>query len=163
MTPERWRRVAGDDGRSCQGLRDSERHRHGLDRPHEAIAAAWDSFDVTRGIGVVAEDVAKFFDGRIQGVVEIDESVLRPDPLAELLASDQSARLFKKGHENLERLLLAMKADTGLAKDAARKVQFKGGKTNHGIVGIGCTHGGLDVYDATLVQKLNEDRDHSAK
>ena len=46
-----------------------------VDGGDEAVADAGDGFDVARGVGGVAEGVAKFLDGFVEAVVEVDEDV----------------------------------------------------------------------------------------
>jgi len=125
-----------------------------LNRANKPIAAAGDGLNVTRCIGVVAENAAEFFDGGVEGVVEINESVLGPDALTKFLASDQYSRFFEESSEDLKRLALAADAHAVFAKDTTLKVELEDRKTNDGIVWIGCAHGGLDVFDVTACGTL---------
>jgi len=72
----------------------------------ETIAALGDSFDETGMIGGVFEGVAEFVYPFVETVVVVNERVVRPQALAELVASNDLARMFEKQGQNLEWLVL---------------------------------------------------------
>ena len=74
------------------------------------------SVDEARTLGVVAEDGAQPFDGRVQTVLEVDEGSFRPQAVAELVARQQLARMLEHQREQRERLLLQAKPHAVLAQ-----------------------------------------------
>jgi len=86
-----------------QGLR---RGGDEFDFGYKAVAAAADGFNVTRRLGAVVERFAKLAHGRVQPVFEVDEGVVWPKMLVELLAAHQLAVAFSKGKQQAAGLLL---------------------------------------------------------
>ena len=58
-------------------------------------------------------------------MLEIDEGPVRPEPLAQLLAADDIARLLEQGDQNAERLLLERDAEAALAKLSIADIQLE--------------------------------------
>ena len=75
-------------------------------RGDETIAPSRDRLHKTRRLGRVTERVAQPSDRRVQPVLEIDEGVLRPETLAELLASDELARLLEQHRQQEEAVVV---------------------------------------------------------
>ena len=67
---------------------------------------ARDGFDETRAFGRVTECFAKAADGVVESVFELDERVLRPEPLLKLLSGDDFAGMLEESEQNLQRLLV---------------------------------------------------------
>src|SRR5208282_3874419 len=132
--------------RHTSRLRNGNRWRGSLYWANKAIASARHGFNVARCIGIIAQDVAKLFDGSVQSVVEINKSVLCPHALAQFSAGDEDPGLFQECREDLQGLFLTTNAHPGLPEDPTGKVQLKGRETDDRLVRIGCTHCGLDVY-----------------
>jgi hypothetical protein len=65
--------------------------RRRADRCDEPVALSEDGVDELRPIGGVAEPIAQTTDGAVQPVLGIDQGVIRPQPLAEFVASDEAA------------------------------------------------------------------------
>jgi hypothetical protein len=94
-------------------------------------------------LGDVAQGAAELRDGNIHGLIEVPITGLRPDTFVQLLAGDKFARSFQQGQQDLERLLLHLDPDAGLAKFAFFKVDFVHAEL------YGCVPGrphGLGVY-----------------
>lgn len=102
-----------------------------LYRSQETITAAWKRLNVDGSFGGLSEAVAKSFDGRIQGMVEIDESVLRPELPAQLLARDKFTRARNKRDQNLEGLLLKADFRPILTKLSRVDIHLKGAETEN--------------------------------
>jgi hypothetical protein len=147
---EGWRR--GGERR----VESTRRLRGWLNRANEAIAAARNGFDEAWCIGVVTQDATEFFDGCVEGMVEIDERVLGPDALTKFLARDQYSRALKQSRQDLKRLTLAADAHAMFAKNTSLKIELENRKTNDGIVWTECAHGGLDVFDVTAQGTLKK-------
>ena len=60
---------------------------HPLHRHHQPVAAAGHGLDVLRLVGRIAERLAAACDGDVDAVVELDDGVVRPELLLDLLAS----------------------------------------------------------------------------
>ena len=82
---------------------------HALDSRDEAVAAAMQRLDEARPLGVVAEHGAQPLDRGVQTVLEVDERAVRPQPVAQLVARQQFARMFEHQREHGERLILQAK------------------------------------------------------
>jgi hypothetical protein len=73
---------------------------------------------------------AKTIDGGVQAMLEIDKRVRRPEQRAQLLASDQVARVVEEHLENLKGLSGNTDALTVAEQFPGRKIGYKGAKTN---------------------------------
>jgi len=62
-------------------------------------------------------------------VIEIDESVGRPDLLPQIFARNHAAGVFQQNGEHLKGLLLQAQASAVLAEFSSRQVHFEDGKT----------------------------------
>jgi len=65
-------------------------------------------------------------------VLEIDERVLGPETLLELLTGDNQAGVFQKDGEDLEGAILELKSDAGFAQLAREQVRFVGTEADDG-------------------------------
>ena len=92
-------------------------------RSDEAVSDAGDGFDVARGVGRVAERVAKFLNGFIEGVIEVDEDVGGPEALTEMLAGDDVAGGFNENGQELKRLL--RQPDPGSVSGESRRLEVE--------------------------------------
>ena len=91
------RHAAADGGiRRRQSIR--VRTHDGRDEPIAAPRECLDEARVIRGVG---QRFAQPLDGGVHPVVEVDERVVRPEPLPQLVASDQLAGAFQQALENL--------------------------------------------------------------
>ena len=86
---------------------------HMRDKP---VSFAWDGFNVARGVGVVAQDVANLLDSGIQAMFEVNESSFGPELLAKLFPRDEFAGMFEQGTEDVERLVLQFEVDAVLTE-----------------------------------------------
>ena len=91
---------------------------HALDARDEAVAAPVQRFDEARPLGVVAEHGAQPLDGGVEAVLEVDERAVRPQPVAQLVARQQFARMFEHHRQHGERLILQPKPHAVLAQFA---------------------------------------------
>ncbi|HEY2171966.1 MAG TPA: hypothetical protein VGJ30_20250 [Candidatus Angelobacter sp.] len=66
----------------------------------------------------------------MQAVIEIYESVRRPDSLLEFFAGDNFARLFEQRLQNPERLLLQPNANSAFAQLSGTQIQLKAIETH---------------------------------
>ena len=96
------------------------------DRRDEAIAPARQRLDEPRVLGRVAEHLAQLLDRRVEGVIEIDEGVGGPEPLAHRLAGDHLARALEEHHQQLKRLLLQLQPDALAPKLPRLEIDFEG-------------------------------------
>ncbi len=85
---------------------------------------------MNRGLSAESPSAWRILLSRFQAVLEIAEGGTRPNLLLQLLAGDDSARLFEKRQEYPKRLLLKADADSVFAEDARPRVQFEGAKAN---------------------------------
>ena len=104
---------------------------HGPDRRDEAIASARQRLDEARVVGRVAERLAQLLDRRVEGVVEVDEGVGRPEPFAHRLAGDDLARAFQEHRQQLKRLVLQLQSDAVPAKLTAPRDRPRRSRTAH--------------------------------
>jgi hypothetical protein len=74
-----------------------------FDRSHEAVTQSGKRFDVARLLGGVAKCLSQPGDGGVQVVVEVDERVLAPEALAQIVAAHQFAGTFQQRDEEFER------------------------------------------------------------
>ncbi len=94
------RRPPAADGRP-DGRRGASGGRH---RRDEAVAAALQRLDEARVVRLVAERGPQAVDGAVQPVVEVDERVVRPQPLAQRLARDGLPGLGQQGVQDAQGL-----------------------------------------------------------
>jgi hypothetical protein len=77
-----------------------------FDLREEAVAAASHGFHKARTLGGVTEGLAEFVDRLVETVVEIDESVCRPEFFLKFLARYDVAGVLKQHRQDLEGLFL---------------------------------------------------------
>src|SRR5439155_22783410 len=95
------------------------------DAPDEPIAASSDGLHVP-GIGRgVRQRTAHFTNGIVQPIVEVDEGVGRPEPLAKLLSRDDVAWPLQECMQDLKRLFLNSKAAPMPAYLASFEIDFE--------------------------------------
>jgi len=82
--------------------------RHSIDGYEKAVAATRESFDEARIFCGITQCAAQALDGGIQAVVEVHESVRRPQLAAQLFPGDHLAGPFEKECQELERLVLGV-------------------------------------------------------
>src|SRR5512138_2634175 len=75
---------------------------HGANEP---IAASRQRLDVFRIVGRIAQRLAKSIDRRIERLLRVDETLLRPQSPAEGFARDELAGLLQQRREDEERLI----------------------------------------------------------
>jgi len=95
-----------------------------FDRRDEAIPATWDGFDVLRSGRGIAERFAQPLDGRVHAVLEVDEGVVGPEPLAQFLARHDAPRASEQCLQNRERLFREVGADAILPDLPAVRIQL---------------------------------------
>ena len=67
------------------------RWRHSVDSRDEAVPSTGSGFYEPRDLGRIAQRVTQTLHRRVQAVLEVDERIRRPKPLAQLFARDQFA------------------------------------------------------------------------
>jgi hypothetical protein len=75
-------------------------------RRDEAIPAPCERFDELRRLGRISKRLSHFLNCGIETVLEVDERVVLPQSLAELLARGHLATPFQQRGEDLARLIL---------------------------------------------------------
>lgn len=65
-------------------------------------------------LGGITQRGPELIDGQIDGVVEVTETLLRPDEVMEFFTCHDLAGMLKESAEDLERLVLEFQADAGL-------------------------------------------------
>jgi hypothetical protein len=106
----------------------SPRRRHnlpGLHRRNKPVPAARECFNVSRRLGGVTEHLAKARNRIMQTMVEIDESVGRPNLGAQLLASDHIAGAIQNSGQHLQRLALQAQPYTVFPQLTGANIQFE--------------------------------------
>jgi hypothetical protein len=98
---------------------------HGIYWSQEPVASPGHGLDEARIACGIAEGVSQAADRRIEAVIKIDESIGRPEPAAQLFASNDFSGLFKKLGEDLEGLLLQPDFQTLTPQLAGAQVKFE--------------------------------------
>lgn len=103
------------------------RHRIGTatHRRNKAIPNPRNRLDIARRIRQIAQRVAKFLHRFIQAMIEINEHILRPQPLAKLLARNYFSRALQQHRQQLNRLLRQPDSCPALAKLTRSHIEFK--------------------------------------
>src|SRR5881392_1520174 len=86
------------------------RLRRGGDWGNEPITASRDRLQVERPICLVAEGVSNLFDGKVHGLIEINERSVRPQLAADVIPRDERACLAHEEQQQLEGLRLKLQA-----------------------------------------------------
>ena len=89
----------------------------------EAVAALLQRLDENGRRGVITKRHANLPDAVVQTLVELDERRLVPDPLAQLFARDQRARLYDQNFEDTQRLRLD--SDWAAVADQLPRIQIE--------------------------------------
>ena len=119
---------------------DRERiHRSGMDNlggwGDEAVTAARDGLDKTRGSGGVVQGSANLPDTNIQALLKVDEGVFVPELMLNFLSRHELTRPTDEKREELEGLRLKMKLCFSFAQAACAGVQFEGTKSDGPVRG----------------------------
>src|SRR5882672_3679772 len=69
----------------------------------KTIASSDYRLEVPRLSGIIVEHHANFADGRVDTLLDVDENVLPPKRIGDLLARHQLSLLFNQEHEQLQR------------------------------------------------------------
>jgi hypothetical protein len=64
-------------------------------------------------------------------MIEVDESVRRPELAAQFLSGDDFSRLLKQRHQQLKRLFLELYLLSPLAQFPCLKIHFEGTETDN--------------------------------
>jgi hypothetical protein len=83
---ENWRRTLFDRGRGPGAV---------FDPSDEAVAAARDRLNKSRFLGVIPQGFPQALYRSVNAVLELDHGAVRPEPLPDLLARDELARLLQ--------------------------------------------------------------------
>jgi hypothetical protein len=102
-------------------------------RGDEAIADTGDGLDVAGRGGRVPEGVAKFLDGLVEAVIEVDKDVGGPEALAEFVAGDDFAGALEEQSQELQRLLRQGEFGPVPAELPGFEIELKEAKVNHGL------------------------------
>ena len=97
--------------------------------PDEAVAPPRQGLDIDRLFRRFTQCVAQSFDSRIDAVIELDDGVVRPEPLPDVLAQHHLARVIEQHEQDLEGLVLKANADSVFAQFGRSNVQLEGSKT----------------------------------
>src|SRR5215471_20755047 len=95
------------------------------DRSNESITPSVERFDVTRGLSRVAERRPKFVHRPVQPSIEINEGVIRPKGVPQIVPGHNLTMTLKQEEKKLERLVLEFNAESVLAKFAGRTIYFE--------------------------------------
>lgn len=87
-----------------------------FDGSDEAVAATGKGFDEAGIVGGVAQGFAELVDSGVEAVAEIDEGVIGPNTLAELIAGDELAGVLEESGQDLKGLARKLDANAGLAE-----------------------------------------------
>jgi hypothetical protein len=78
----------------------------------------------------IAERVAQPLDGGVDAVIELDDGVVRPERLADLVAQHHLTGMVQQHEQDAEGLLVKADPDTVLAQLGGSSVQFERVETN---------------------------------
>jgi hypothetical protein len=111
---------------------------HGRD---ESIPAPREGLDESRCFRGVRERFAQALDRRVHPLLEVDEGVARPQPLAQFFPGDELAGPFQQALEHPERLVLETHAHARPTQFAGAHVQLEHAEPDHArrLCG-GCFH-----------------------
>jgi hypothetical protein len=98
---------------------------NGIQGEKKTVAVPMNCLDVPGVSRRVSQCRAKFGHGLVQAAIKINEGVLRPERLANLLTSHQFSRTLQEEGQQLERLLLQFDFDSELTKLGGAQVYFK--------------------------------------
>ncbi len=100
--------------------------RHRRDEP---IPSTRQRLDKRRRLGGITERLPEFLYRCVEAVLEVDERVGLPEPVAQILASDNIAGPVKERRQHLGRLLLQRHATAIVAAElAGRRIEYESGK-----------------------------------
>src|ERR1700730_2850654 len=95
-----------------------------FDLCNEAITPMWKGLNETGLIRLVPQSVAEPVDGLVQAAFEVDEGIVRPQSLCELVPCHHLARALQQQHQHLERLLLQLHSQAMAAQLAGLSIHF---------------------------------------
>lgn len=95
----------------------------------EPISALGQRFNVAGHVGFVAERLAKFLDGGVETVVEINKCVGGPQALTQFVARHQLPALLQQDLEDLDGLALQPQPDAISAQLPAMRIEFERAET----------------------------------
>jgi hypothetical protein len=114
--------------------------RRSVDWGDEAVTSAGESFHKAGIFGGVAESVPKPFDCSVEAVVEVYESVRRPEASMQFLASDELAGALQEEGQNVKGLVLESHLGAVPAEFAGAQVSFEDSELDNGVW-FGLWHG----------------------
>src|SRR5262249_53153938 len=94
----------------------------------KAVAATSNGFHKARTLGRVAECLTDLVDRLVEPVIEVHESVCRPESCLKFLASYDLAGMLEQHHKDLEGLFLKPNSQPLLAQFASAKIQLENSK-----------------------------------
>ena len=86
------------------------------DRRNEAVAAPRERLDEARILRRIAQSFPQLVDRRSQAMVKVDDRVVAPEPVLDLIPRDHFARPLQHANQNPEGLRLQTNADAGFAQ-----------------------------------------------
>src|SRR4029453_15158670 len=98
---------------------------------HEAIAPAWNCFDVAGVVSAVAQRCTKPFNRSVQAVFEVDEGSRGPQSIPQLGPSHDLAAVFEQHLKDFERLSLEADANHSVLQFSRTQVKFEGAKADN--------------------------------
>jgi hypothetical protein len=123
-----------DDGGGAARLR--------FHRPNKSISVPGQGLDVAGILRVVAQCVAESQDRRVDAMLEVNESVSRPEFLLEFFPRYDFPGMFEECGENLERPFTQLDLVAAVPKLARPKINLEVAETNVSIVANKRRHGG---------------------
>ena len=105
-------------------------------RGDEPVATARHRLDKAGRVGRVAQRVAQSLHGGVQPVLEVDEGVVGPQALAELVASHELARPLEQHREQLQWLLLKAETCARLSQLARAQIELEDAKFDQPMAGL---------------------------
>ena len=106
-------------------------------RADKPVTATRNSLHIARLVRRIPQRQAQLLDGSVDAVVELDNRVIRPQLLANLLPRHQLAGRFQQHFQNLEGLFLKANLAVVLVQFSGFEVQLEGSEadrvTIHGV------------------------------
>ncbi len=101
-----------------------------LNGSDEAVSSPRQSFHKTRALGRVSQYLADLLDGGVDAVLEVYESVGRPEPFLNLFSGDHLSRAFEKHRQDLKWLACQLEFQPALVQIAGAKIGLEESEAN---------------------------------
>jgi hypothetical protein len=124
-----WIRARGLEGENRDGVERrpacSRLRSCPIDGGFEPVAATWQSLDIERSLGGIAQGFPQAIDGIVDAMIEVDEGVRRPNSPLQLVALDYLSGLLQENLKDLKRLFLKPDLGSVSAQFSRVLIQFK--------------------------------------